>query len=1386
MQSTSTSLTLSLGWNTLYAYICNSPSPCNEQTIGVYYMAGRAPIVSLAPHSPDIADYARCANACFAATYAQGTVPYYSMNTPRSVTLAYNGDQVDPKPFLHVDVTHGGNSGNLPSYFYLKAKGPSGTWIRFLNGETELHFSAAAGAAFRMGGEFRADSNSMANTGSYAITVIVGASYTAGTVEDTLSTRVIVVNETNSPIARGWTVAGVQRAYIQSDGLLITEGTGSATFYAKPGSTFATPTGDFARVTASGSGTGTTYTRAYPDSTKVTFNYLGYMTQLVDRFGNADSVFYDSNHITSIKDPTHITPSFSYDTNGLQWISDPLGRVTYVTVQSNHTLTAITDPDTVATTFGYDNSLRLSTITDRRGATTTLTYESHSDKLAAVTAPAVPILGSGTSSPVTNLAPWQLGAVPYSSTTSTPASAARADTVYAAATDPGGHVAQATVNGFGQTLRATGPLGDTVTVTYNTAGQPTQVVDRLGVTSSYTYDATTGVVTSSTVGGLTSYVHYGVFAQPDSTWGDGQPRRRMYLNAANGRVDSLAVRVDASTLSKTRFLYDGHGRVTQATDHLGHLLQHTTYGGTLDNRLVDSLPGGHVTTYAYDAFGRDSIVARSGMPSRTSRYDRANRLTQVYDGVNATPIQIAYDSLQLRSVTDQMGQAYRFGYNALGWLATRTDPAGHADSLFYDADGLLRRIINRSHDTVDVSYDALHRQYVRSGTHITSDTTTYSGDAHRVVTSNAAASDTVYLNARLVPDSIHTRLTIPGSGSQAYWRRYWYHTNGLRDSLTASGGGLTFVRRSYAYNPWLFMVDSVQLGSGNWTVFGRNDDLQVTTTRFPGQDSITAGLLTTHADGTMLSAAIDDTLGYDSLGRIQRHLISGGARRGFGYDGLGRMDTVAYYSSSIGGSWSINFGWLFPGSGLPSGADSVATYTYDRSGNTLSRSSATGGIFQWGLSGAYDTTRGNRIRSFGGTTAWMQSSDCTYATDSLGVGNVIQRTCSGTLVPPSATFGWDADGHLISVALASGPTIAYLYNAAGQLVRRDSAGSSTFFLWNGDNLFAELGASGTTKRAEFDYFGTDRPHAIIIGSTPYYAHVDAIGNVRGLTNGGTVYRSYAYDEWGHHLAGAAPASGFDGADRPRFKGALWMAPEADLYYMRNRWYEPWTGRFLSEDPVGLDGGINPYTFAGADPVNGGDPTGLVYCYLEHYVTHQTLDVAGKRNREDNFDNWRWVCEFSSDGGQDGGAQGPSDPAPGSGGTVGGRGGVQPVRPPLEARVARCLLSGVVLLGDVIYTGAVVAGGLEIAGGLGAGIAVGGTLSLFGMGTADISAVAIRLIDRGAKHAFAGAMIGKGTGSVFVASALLDWHLGWDSLKGFIPGYSVPGDVSRVRSACSGH
>ena len=62
---------------------------------------------------------------------------------------------------------------------------------------------------------------------------------------------------------------------------------------------------------------------------------------------------------------------------------------------------------------------------------------------------------------------------------------------------------------------------------------------------------------------------------------------------------------------------------------------------------------------------------------------------------------------------------------------------------------------------------------------------------------------------------------------------------------------------------------------------------------------------------------------------------------------------------------------------------------------------------------------------------------------------------------------------------------------------------------------------------------------------------------------------------------------------------MWQGREISwatgLYYFRARWYDPITGRWLSNDPIGISGGLNQYVFCGDNPVTFIDPLGL-YTY----------------------------------------------------------------------------------------------------------------------------------------------------------------------------------------------
>ena len=54
-----------------------------------------------------------------------------------------------------------------------------------------------------------------------------------------------------------------------------------------------------------------------------------------------------------------------------------------------------------------------------------------------------------------------------------------------------------------------------------------------------------------------------------------------------------------------------------------------------------------------------------------------------------------------------------------------------------------------------------------------------------------------------------------------------------------------------------------------------------------------------------------------------------------------------------------------------------------------------------------------------------------------------------------------------------------------------------------------------------------------------------------------------------------------------------MREGGGLYFMKRRYYDSVTGRFIQKDPIGIIGGLNVYTYAGNNPITYTDPEGLV-------------------------------------------------------------------------------------------------------------------------------------------------------------------------------------------------
>ncbi|WP_232442507.1 RHS repeat-associated core domain-containing protein, partial [Burkholderia ubonensis] len=110
----------------------------------------------------------------------------------------------------------------------------------------------------------------------------------------------------------------------------------------------------------------------------------------------------------------------------------------------------------------------------------------------------------------------------------------------------------------------------------------------------------------------------------------------------------------------------------------------------------------------------------------------------------------------------------------------------------------------------------------------------------------------------------------------------------------------------------------------------------------------------------------------------------------------------------------------------------------------------------------------------------------------------------------------------------------------------------------------------------------------------FYYHCDQIGTPLLMTDElGDVVWEASYKAWGEArevIARVSKAAGITPRNLLRFQGQQ-VDGETGLHYNRHRYYDPNVGRFISKDPIGLNGGPNVYQYA-SNPVEWIDPLGL--------------------------------------------------------------------------------------------------------------------------------------------------------------------------------------------------
>ncbi len=171
---------------------------------------------------------------------------------------------------------------------------------------------------------------------------------------------------------------------------------------------------------------------------------------------------------------------------------------------------------------------------------------------------------------------------------------------------------------------------------------------------------------------------------------------------------------------------------------------------------------------------------------------------------------------------------------------------------------------------------------------------------------------------------------------------------------------------------------------------------------------------------------------------------------------------------------------------------------------------------------------------------------------------------------------------VVTTQSATRKTLAGLF-----LIQKSSSSGTVNYVYDGANILEEADTAGNLVTRYTQGAGVDEPLAMLKSGTTSYYEADGLGSVTSLSNSsGALASIHIYDSFGRLVASSGTIT-----NPYRFTGRE-LDFETGLYYYRARYYDPVVGRFISEDPIRFNGGINYYRYAANNPIMLIDPSGL--------------------------------------------------------------------------------------------------------------------------------------------------------------------------------------------------
>ena len=776
---------------------------------------------------------------------------------------------------------------------------------------------------------------------------------------------------------------------------------------------------------------------------------------------------------------------------------------------------------------------------------------------------------------------------------------AAGSTTIAQVNDSAGRNWQYDHNAAGQLTRVTKPgnnfenytydsTGRVSTAAFSGAGNNGDITVTFGYDSSNRITSITRALVSAPAAVLSSSTY--VYVSGSTTVTDGNGHTATYTIDSSGRVSASK---DALNRSRST-TWTANSDVQTSTDALG---SGSTAGNVtaysydqLNNATGVSYPTGAAASATY-AQGTSCPGAGSGNPSlpkctkddagngKSFQYDTSGNLTGASDsttGGTAAAETYTYETAsrsvcggfagQKCSSTNAIGGVTHYAYNTSGDLTSVTPPAPLGPTTYvYDSTGRVTSVTDGNNQASQFTYNSrdevlqityaggstVNNLYYQSGlvqsvVDATNGTKNYTYDGLGRVTEQTGPASTTDQKYSFDKVSNITSYT-DANGTVAYT----YDAANQLTQLTEPGGSCT-------------TGTTAPTASSGCVKFTYNNNGVETKRVFPG------------------GAAVTTTV--DNSGRATRITAT---------DAAGATASDVGYSFGAGGSTTpandrlnIQTRTSYKEVGVTAGA--VTTYAYDSLARLTSATerSGTTTTAQWSYS--YDKA-GNRTQqvrsgstgSAAGTTTYTYNSGneltgstadtSTWAYD--GAGNQTRNGVSGQ------TAGFNS--RLAVTAIGSSTYQAFGQGNSETLTR---SASSTSYTSASLGLMSETTSAGTTSF-------TRSSNGKIVGArgaNRLYYVFDSIGSVLGIFDAtGAFTGGYSYSPAGETRS--ATNSTVVSANPLRFTGG-YLDTSTGLYRLGARYYDPTIARFTQFDPSGQE--KNPYSYAGDNPVNNADLTGL--------------------------------------------------------------------------------------------------------------------------------------------------------------------------------------------------